>query len=339
MLRIAVIPLAVLLAGSLAAHAAGGPTLQQVKQKGFIQCGVAEGLAGFAVPDAQGTWTGIDVDFCRALAAAIFDDPNAVRFSPTTATERFTVLQSGGVDLLSRNTTITMQRDVALGLSFASPIYYDGQGVMVKRAAGVASLKEMDGATICTQTGTTTELNIADFFRTNGLQYQLLAFEKEAQAVEAYDQGRCDAYTTDQSGLYAQRLKLSNFEDHLILPEVISKEPLAPVTRHGDDNWSDIVRWTLYALLNAEELGVTQANVAEMLAAENPEIRRLLGVEGSFGESLGLTNDWVVRIVRHSGNYGEMFERNVGMGSPLKIERGLNRLWSQGGLQYAPPVR
>lgn len=321
------------------ASAAGGDTLAAVKARGYVKCGVSEGLPGFSSPDEQGTWSGIDVDVCHALAAAIFDDPNAVRFSPLNAKERFTSLQSGEVDLLSRNTTITIQRDVALGLEFTGVTYYDGQGFMVRKAAGVSSAMELDGAAICTQSGTTTELNVADFFRANGLTYTIVAYEKEAQAVGAYDDGRCDAYTTDQSGLYAQRNKLRNFEEHLILPELISKEPLGPAVRQGDDNWEDIVRWTLYAMVNAEELGVTSQNVEEMLSSDTPEIRRMLGKEGSFGEAMGLSNSWALQILRHVGNYGEIFDRNLGEGSPLKIARGKNALWTKGGLQYAPPIR
>ncbi|MBI1239403.1 MAG: transporter substrate-binding domain-containing protein [Alphaproteobacteria bacterium] len=330
-----------LLAAGIAAPAtaAGGDTLAAVKARGYVKCGVSEGLPGFSSPDEQGNWSGIDVDVCHALAAAIFDDPNAVRFSPLNAKERFTSLQSGEVDLLSRNTTITIQRDVALGLEFTGVTYYDGQGFMVRKAAGVTSAMGLDGAAICTQSGTTTELNVADYFRANGLTYTIVAYEKEAQAVSAYDDGRCDAYTTDQSGLYAQRNKLRNFDEHIILPELISKEPLGPAVRQGDDNWEDIVRWTLYAMVNAEELGVSSQNVAEMRRSESPEIRRLLGEEGSFGEAMGLSNAWALQILRHVGNYGEIFDRNLGEGSPLKIERGKNALWTKGGLQYAPPIR
>ncbi len=317
----------------------GSPTLDAIKARGHLMCGVSDGLAGFSNPDSQGNWSGLDVDFCRAIAAAIFDDPNAVRFTPSTAKERFTALQSGEFDLLSRNTTWTMQRDIALGFTFAGIIYYDGQGFIVRGAEGVTSALQLQGATVCTQSGTTTELNIADYFTANNLAYELLTFDKEAEALQAYDEGRCDAYTTDQSGLYAARLELRNAGDHIILPEIISKEPLGPLVRQGDDRWADIVRWTLFAQINAEELGVTSGNVGEMTGSANPEIRRLLGVEGEFGASMGLTNDWAVRIIRHLGNYGEMFERNVGEGSTLKIARGINALWNRGGLQYAPPVR
>lgn len=322
------------------AHAqAGSPTLEKVKKDGYLKCGVSDGLAGFSNPDAQGNWTGIDVDVCRAVAAAIFDDPNAVRYTATTAKERFTALQSGEFDLLSRNTTITMQRDVALGLEFTNVTYYDGQGFIVKAGSGVASVNDLNGATICTQSGTTTELNVADYFGSHGMQYQILTFEKEAEALSAYDSGRCDAYTTDQSGLYAARLELSDANANVVLPELISKEPLGPAVRQGDDRWEDLVRWTFYAMVNAEELGVTSQNIDEQLNSQNPEIRRLLGIEGDFGEQLGLTKDWAVRIIRKVGNYGEIFERNVGSGSPLQIARGKNALWTNGGLQYAPPIR
>lgn len=332
---------AVLLAFATAvpAFAAGSPTLERVKKNGYLRCGVNEGLPGFANPDAKGNWTGMDVDFCRAVAAAIFNDPKKVRFTPTSAKVRFTALQAGEFDLLSRNTTWTMSRDTQLGLEFIGVIYYDGQGFMVPKSLKVTSAKQLNGANVCTNTGTTTELNLADYFRANNLKYKVIAFEKNNEVLAAYDAGRCDAYTTDASGLYAERLKLKKPDDHIILPEIISKEPLGPAVNQGDQQWGDLVRWTMFALLNAEELGVTQKNVDQMLKSPNPEIRRLLGVEGAFGESVGLTKDWVVRIVKNVGNYGEVFERNVGMGTPLKIKRGQNALWSKGGLQYAPPVR
>ncbi len=328
--------LAVALAAASAAQAA---TLDEVKARGHVLCGVSDGLAGFSNPDASGNWSGIDVDVCRAIAAAIFDDPNAVRYVSTTAAERFQALTSGKVDLLSRNTTVTMQRDVALGMDFTHVTYYDGQGFMVKAEAGITNVSGLNGATICTQAGTTTELNVADYFGANGLAFNILTFEKENEALQAYQAGQCDAYTTDASGLYAGRLELGDPNAHVILPEIISKEPLAPAVRQGDSRWADIVRWVQYAQINAEELGITSANVGEMASSPNPEIRRLMGVDGDFGAQLGLTNDWAVRVLRHVGNYGEMFERNVGEGSPLKIARGQNALWSKGGLQYAPPVR
>lgn len=335
-LSVALVASLVLAAG---AEAAKSPSLERIKKNGFLRCGVNEGLPGFANPDAKGNWSGFDVDFCRALAAVILNDPSKVRFTPTSAKVRFTALQSGEFDILSRNTTWSMSRDVQLGLEFIGVTYYDGQGFLVPKKLKVTSAKQLNGATVCTNTGTTTELNLADYFRSNNLKYKIIAFEKNAEVLAAYDAGRCDAYTTDASGLYAERLKLKKPDDHLILPEIISKEPLGPAINHGDQQWGDVVRWTLFALINAEELGVTSKNVDQMLKSTNPEIRRLLGVEGAFGESLGLTNDFAVRAIRKVGNYGEIFERNVGQGSPLKIKRGLNALWNKGGVLYAPPIR
>lgn len=325
--------------GAGAASAAGSPTLERVKKNGFLRCGVNEGLPGFANPDAKGNWSGLDVDFCRGIAAAIFNDPKKVRFTPTSAKVRFTALQAGEFEVLSRNTTWTISRDTQLGLAFVGVMYYDGQGFLVPKKLNVTSAKQLNGANVCTNTGTTTELNLADYFRANNLKYKVIAFERNNEVIAAYDNGRCDAYTTDGSGLYAERLKLKKPDDHIILPEIISKEPLGPAVNQGDQQWEDLVRWTLFALINAEELGVTSKNVDQMVKSQNPEVRRLLGVEGAFGESMGLSKDWVVRIVKAVGNYGEMFERNVGQGSPLKIKRGLNALWNKGGLQYAPPVR
>src|ERR1700730_1265004 len=324
--------------GSLAS-AASAATLDQVKQKGFVQCGVSQGITGFPSPEDKGNWTGLDVDFCRALAAAIFGDPQKVKFSPLSTKDRFTALQSGEVDLLSRNTSWTLERDTKMGLNFAGISYYDGQAMMVKKSMKVNSALELSGASICTQTGTTTELNIADYFRNNKMKYEIVAFATADETLKSYESGRCDVFTTDSSQLYAQRLKLAAPGDHMILPEIISKEPFGPVVRHGDDQWFAVVKWTLFALINAEDLGIAKGNVDEMLKSQSPEVRRVLGLEGNSGESLGLTNDWVVRIVKAVGNYGEMFEHDVGADSPLKIERGLNRLWSKGGLQYAPPLR
>jgi len=324
---------------------ASAGTLDDVKKKDFLQCGVSQGLAGFSLPDANNNWTGMDVDFCRAVAAAIFNDPNKVKFSPLSAKERFTALQSGEVDILSRNSTWTMSRDTSLGLKFAGVMYYDGQGFMVRKAMGIDSALKLDGATVCTNTGTTTELNLADYFKANNMKYQVVAIEDSNQVRQAYDEGRCDIFTTDQSGLYAERLQLKNPEDNVVLPEIISKEPLGPVVRQGDDAWFNVVKWTYYALLNAEELGITQANVEEMKSSPNPEIKRVLGVkndDGSaagFGTGIGLDEEWVVHIVKAVGNYGEIFERNVGANTPLKIARGKNALWKDGGLQYAPPIR
>ena len=313
--------------------------LDQVKAKGFLQCGVGQGVAGFSAPDDKGNWTGLDVDFCRALAAAIFNDSSKVKFTPLSAKDRFTALQSGEIDVLSRNTTWTLSRDTSLGLNFTAVIYYDGQGFMVRKDKKVNSALELSSATVCTQTGTTTELNVADFFRSRKMKYEIISFATGDETVKAYDSGRCDVFTTDVSQLNAEKLKLAKPADHVILPEIISKEPLGPVVRHGDEQWFDIVKWTLYAMINAEEMGVTSKNVIEMTKSANPEIKRLLGTEGKFGEALGLPNDWAVRIIRHIGNYGEIFDRNVGTGSKLGIDRGLNRLWSKGGLQYAPPIR
>lgn len=319
--------------------AASGGTLDNVKKKGFLQCGVSQGLPGFSTTDAKSTWTGIDVDVCRAVAAAIFGDATKVKFTPLSAKERFTALQSGEIDVLSRNTTWTLVRDTTLGLDFVGVTYYDGQGFMVRQKSNVKNAKELNGATICVNTGTTTELNVADWFRANNLKYKLLVFEKNDEVVAAYDAGRCDVFTTDQSGLYADRLKLKNPAEHVILPEVISKEPLGPAVRHGDDQWADVVRWSLFALTTAEELGLTQANVDKMKTEQNPEIRRFLGVDGEMGKDLGVGNDWAYQIVKQVGSYGESFERNLGQGSPLKIARGQNALWSKGGLQYPMPVR
>jgi general L-amino acid transport system substrate-binding protein len=328
-----------LTASLFATGASAQATLNSVKQKGFLTCGSNTGLAGFGLPDAQGSWTGLDVDLCRAIAAAIFDDPTKVRYIPLAAKDRFTALQSGEVDVLSRNSTATMSRDTQLGLDFPVINYFDGQGFMVRKKLNVSSAKELDGASICTQQGTTTELNLADYFRANNMKYEVVAFATSDETFKAYDAGRCDAFTTDASGLYAERLRASAPDDHIVLPEIISKEPLGPAVRHGDNQWGDIVRWTHYAMLNAEELGVTKANVEQMKTSDNPEIKRLLGTEGKFGEAVGLTNDWAVRVIKHVGNYGEIFEKNVGEGSKLKIKRGQNALWTKGGLQYGIPVR
>lgn len=327
---------------ALASQASAG-TLDDVKNKGFLQCGVHTGLAGFAAPNDKGEWLGFDADYCRALAAAIFGDATKVKFTPLNAKERFTALQSGEVDVLMRNTTWTISRDTSLGLDFGGVNYYDGQGFIInsKKLPGINSALQLSGAAVCVQAGTTTELNLADYFRTNNMEYNPVVFEKIDEVAAAYDAGRCDAYTTDQSGLYGIRLTLSNPDDHVVLPEVISKEPLANAIRQGDSQWADVVRWVHYALLNAEEMGVTQANVDEMKNSDNPEIRRLLGTEADtkIGTDLGLENDWVVSIVKGVGNYGEVFDRNVGAGSPLKIARGINAQWTKGGLQYGMPVR
>jgi general L-amino acid transport system substrate-binding protein len=314
-------------------------TLDAVKQRGQLVCGVNVGLPGFSAADDKGVWSGLDVDYCRAMAAAVLGDAGKVRYVPTTTKERFTALQSGEIDVLARNTTWTLSRDSSQGMSFAGVNYYDGQGFIVKKAANLKTAKELGGATVCVQTGTTTELNLADFFRTNKLEYKPLVFEKLDEALRAYQADRCDAFTTDASGLYASRLQMANPDDHVVLPDIISKEPLGPAVRQGDMGWFTIARWIHFAMLNAEELGVTQANVDQMLGSAKPDVRRLLGKEGDFGKGLGLDNAWAYRIVKQVGNYGEAFERNVGSGSRLKIDRGLNALWTKGGLQYAPPIR
>lgn len=324
------------------APAASAATLDTVKSKGFLQCVVNTGLAGFAQPDSSGNWTGFDVDYCRAVAAAIFADPTKVKFTPTTAQTRFPALQSGEGDVLFRNTTWTISRDTALGFNFRTVNYYDGQGFMVPSKLEVKSALELSGAAVCVQSGTTTELNLADYFKANNLQYNPVVFEKVEEVNAAYAAGRCDVYTTDQSGLYSIRLGLSNPDEHIVLPEIISKEPLGPAVRQGDDQWFDIVSWTHYALVQAEEFGITKANIDEIKSSTtNPDIKRFLGVEADskIGTDLGLTNDWAYNIVKAVGNYGEVFERNIGESSPLKIQRGLNALWTKGGLQYAPPVR
>ena len=324
-------------AGSFAAGASA-QTLKAVRDRGAVLCGVGQGVAGFSLPDDKGNWTGFDVDFCRALAAAVLNDSTKVKFTPLSAKDRFEPVKTGGIDVLSRNTTWTLSRDVAFG-NFAGITYYDGQGFMVRKALKVNSALELNGASVCTQTGTTTELNLADYFRANNMKYEVIAFATADETIKAYDGGRCDVFTTDVSQLYAERLKLTNLNDHVILPEIISKEPLGPAVRHGDDQWFDIVKWVHFAMINAEELGVSSKNIDEALKSNQPEIRRLVGTEGAYGEQLGLTKDWVVRIVKQVGNYGESFDRNVGTGSKLGISRGLNRLWTKGGIQYAPPFR
>jgi len=331
--------LALAAAVGLTASAAAAQTLNTVKSRGALNCGSNTGLPGFGVPDAQGNWTGLDVDVCRAVAAAIFNDPTKVKFVPLTAKDRFTALQSGDVDVLARNTTWTLSRDTSLGMEFTGINYYDGQGFIIRKALKVNSALELNDAAVCVQQGTTTELNLADYFRANKMRLKTVTFATLDEAVKAYDTGRCDAYTTDASGLYAARLKLAQPDEHIVLPEIISKEPLGPAVRHGDSQWADVVRWAFYAMVNAEELGVSKANVDEMRKSDNPDVKRLLGTEGNYGEQLGLTNAWAYQIIKHVGNYGESFERNVGQGSPLKISRGLNALWTKGGLQYAPPVR
>ncbi|MES2907288.1 MAG: amino acid ABC transporter substrate-binding protein [Pseudomonadota bacterium] len=324
----------------LATPAMAQQTLTAVKARGSLTCGVSQGLVGFSNPDEKGAWTGLDVDYCKAFAAAIFGDASKIKYIPLSAKDRFTALQSGEIDVLTRNSTLTMSRDTTLGLDFPVTNYYDGQGFLVRKSLNIKSAKELNGASICTQTGTTTELNAADFFRANNLKYEIVVFVTNDDVIKAYDAGRCDAYTTDSSGLYAERLKLTNPDDHMILPEIISKEPLSVAVRQGDNQWADIVRWTHAALLTAEELDVTTANVEEkMKSSDNPDIKRLLGAEGNYGEGVGLSKEWAVNVIKAVGNYGEMFERNLGKDTRMNIQRGLNAQWNKGGLQYAAPIR
>lgn len=326
-------------AGAMLAGPAYAGTLDDVKKKGYLDCGINTGLIGFAAPDDKGEWTGFDVDMCRAVAVAIFGDKTKVKFTPLTGKSRFPTLASGEVDMLSRNTTWTFSRDVQLGFEFAGVNYYDGQGFMVRRDLGIKSAKELNGASVCIQTGTTTELNLADFFKANGMEFEPIAIETNSEARPAYEQGRCDVYTTDASGLAATRAQMEQPKAHMILPEIISKEPLGPLVRHGDHQWGDVVRWTLNAMIIAEELGVNSENVDEMKNSPNPEIQRLLGVSGEYGEMLGLSKDWAYNIVKAIGNYGESFERNIGPDTAIGLERGLNQLWTRGGILYAPPFR
>ncbi len=314
-------------------------TKANIRKKALLSCGVSQGLAGFSSPSDKGEWQGLDADFCRAVAVAVLGDASKVKFIPLSAKERLTALQSGEIDLLSRNTTWTLVRDTALGLDWIGVTFYDGQGFMVRKDLGVQSAEELSGATVCVNLGTTTELNVADYFRSRGMKYKLVTFEKADEVAAAYDAGRCDVYTTDKSGLYAMRLRLKKPEEHKILPEIISKEPLGPAVRQGDQNWSDIVRWTLFALLEAEELGITAANVKAKLKDKNPAIRRLLGVEGDLYKGLGLSKDWVVKVIAQLGNYAEIYDRHLGSSSVLKIERGPNALWTNGGLHYPMPFR
>ena len=321
--------------------AAGGKTLDNVKSYGKLKCGVNTGLAGFGAPNDKGEWSGLDIDICRAVAAAVFGDATRVEYKPLNAEQRFTALQSGEVDLVSRNSTWTMSRDTQLGLDFAAINYYDGQGFMVRKESGIKSALQLKGATVCVQEGTTTEKNLGDYDQANNIGMNPPAkFKESSQARSAYDDGRCDAYTTDASSLAAERTALKTPDDNIILPEIISKEPLGPVVRAGDSQWGDIVRWSFEAMLVAEEKGINMGNVDQVKgSSQDPEVRRLLGVEDKMGEGMGVSNDWAYNIIKQVGNYDESFERNVGKDSPLKLERGLNALWTKGGLQYAPPVR
>ncbi|MCL3881104.1 amino acid ABC transporter substrate-binding protein [Marivita sp. GX14005] len=325
----------------LSAGAVSAGTLDDVKARGKLNCGVVTGLVGFGAPNANGEWEGFDVSYCRALAAAVLGDPTAVEFIPTTGKTRFTALASGEIDVLARNTTWTFSRDVDLKFDFIGVNYYDGQGFMVPKELGVSSAKELDGATVCIQTGTTTELNLADYFRKNNIDYEPVPIETNAEAQPLYLEGACDVYTTDASGLAATRAAFENPGDHVVLPEIISKEPLGPAVRHGDNDWADVARWTLNALIAAEEYGVTSANVEDMAAqaGDSPEVNRLLGTEGNLGEMLGLDADWAKRAIAAEGNYGEIFEKNIGENTPIGLARGLNAQWTEGGLLYAPPFR
>ena len=314
-------------------------TLDDVKSRGVLRCVVSTGVPGFAYPDASGAWKGFDIDFCRATAAAVLGDASKIKAVTATGKTRFTKLNAGEGDVLWRNTTITFSRDVGVKLRFHGVNYYDGQGFLVKKALGVKSAKELDGASVCIQTGTTTELNLADYFHANGMKYEAVTIETNDEARQNYTSGRCDVYTTDASGLAATRSTFSDPQNHIVLPEIISKEPLGPATRQGDDQWSDIVTWVLNATITAEEKGITQANVDKMKSSKDPEVLRLLGVEGSQGKELGLSNDWAYNIIKSVGNYGEIFERNIGVNTPIGLPRGLNALWTKGGLQYSPPFR
>ena len=313
-------------------------TLRKVRARGELLCGVNTGLPGFSNPDAQGEWTGFDVDFCRAVAAAIFDDPTKVKFIPLDASERFKELRDRKIDILSRNSTWNLSRELGFGLHFAAVSYYDGQGFMVRRTKNVETALELDGSKVCLQTGTTTQRNLADYFRTNNMKYQEIRFDKLDDVLKSYESGQCDVMTSDVSQLYAQRLRVSKPGDHVILADVISKDPLAPVVRHKDDDWLLLVKWTFFAMLNAEELGITSKNIGEAMKSTKPDVMRFVGNEGTYGEDMRLTKDWAARVIKHVGNYEEVFERNLGSGSPLGIPRGLNQLWNAGGIQYAPPI-
>jgi general L-amino acid transport system substrate-binding protein len=313
-------------------------TLDAVRSKGYVQCGVNAGaVAGFSAPDSQGVWKGIDVDVCRAVAAAVFGDATKVRYTPLTAQQRFTALQSGEVDILSRNTTWTITRDTSLGLNFVGVNYYDGQGFMVHRKLNIKSAKQLNGATVCVQPGTTTELNLSDYFRANRMTFKPVVIETLPEVLNAYFAGRCDVFTTDHSGLISTRAsRAPKPEDHVILPEIISKEPLGPAVRHGDDRWFDVVKWSMFAMLEAEEMGLTSKNIDQQASSQNPSIQRIVGASGDIGKMLGIDNKWAFNIIKQVGNYGESFDANL---KPLGFERGLNRLWNQGGLMYAPPIR
>ncbi|MEW6263189.1 MAG: amino acid ABC transporter substrate-binding protein [Thermodesulfobacteriota bacterium] len=335
-----VVSMTLALAVAFTCWTASAGTLEQIKERGFVKAGVNVGLPGFSFPDKTGNWSGLDVDFARAVAAAVLGDKDKVRFTPLSGKERFTALQSGEVDLLSRNTTWSMQRDTSLGLNFVGVIFYDGTGFMVKKDLGLKNALELKGATVCVNTGTSNEVDMADFFRAHKIEYKAATFESVDAIVTAFESGRCDAYCGDRSGLAAQRLKMKNPELFVLLPDVISKEPLGPVVRHGDDQWFDIVKWTLFAMIDAEERGITSTNIDQIKAtSSDPNVRRILGLEGDLGPGTGLSKDWAYRIIKQVGNYGEIFNKNFGPQTPFKMERGLNALWLKGGLIYAPPLR
>ena len=339
MTRVVRIALLLVSLAGLASAATAGPTVEQVRKRGQLLCGVNPGVVGFGFSDERGNWAGFDIDFCRAVAAAIFNDPAKVRFVPLNAKERLSALQNGEIDVLSRNTSYTLSREATQGLEFGAITYYDGQGFMVRKKLNMSSALELSGATVCVQQDTTTELNLADFFRAHSMNYEPIVATNAGEAIKAYDSGRCNAFTTDISQLYAERTKLGAPEDHVVLPEVISKEPLGPAVRQGDDQWYNIIKWVHYATVAGEEADITSKNVDEKMKDPNPNIKRLLGTEGNFGEPMGLTADWAYRVIKHVGNYGEIFDRNLGEGSKLKIKRGVNALWTKNGLQYAPPIR
>ncbi|PKG38653.1 amino acid ABC transporter substrate-binding protein [Psychromonas sp. Urea-02u-13] len=324
---------------ALVPNLANADTLSEVIKKGTLNCGVSTGIPGFSATDSKGVWKGIDVDFCRAVASAVLGDGSKVKYIPLTAKERFTALQSGEIDVLARSSTWTATRDTSLGLNFAGVNYYDGQGFLISKKLGVSSAKELDGATFCIQAGTTSELNLTDYFKANKMEYKAVTYDTSGQTIDGFKKGRCDAVTSDASQLYGLKLKMDDPKSVMVLPEIISKEPLGPVVRQGDDTWFNIVKWTMYATLEAEELGVNAANVDKMLKSDNPSVKRLLGVSGKAGENLGLNADWAYQIVKNVGNYGESFDKHVGKDSPLNISRGLNNLWNNGGLMYSMPVR
>ncbi len=321
------------------AHPAQAATLDSVIERGRLLCGVNTGLGGFAAPEAGGTWAGFDVDFCKAVAAAVLGDADKVDYVPLTTADRFEALRSGKIDLLSRNSTWTIGREVGFGLTFVGVTYYDGQGFMVSRESGVFSALDLDGSKVCVQSGTTTEANLADYFGANNMRFEAVVTASPAESIAAYGEGRCDVLTSDMSQLYAERLNLADADEHIVLPDAISKEPLGPAVRMDDPAWATLVKWVYFALLNAEELGIASDTVEAAAASEKPEVRRFMGLEGAFGEEMGLPNDWAARTIAAVGNYAEIYERNLGVDSPLGIPRGMNQLWSRGGIQYAPPIR